>query len=72
MPSPNQNRHSDSDYDSVYERALHPEADLDAMPILRGIRNEGTALRAHKAAHAVDARSKYKEHIAELLRQYRD
>jgi hypothetical protein len=72
MPSEHQHNSVDSEYSNVYEKALDPESNLSPIPIVNGIYNKETALRAHRAAHRVDAREKYKKRIAEYIEKYSD
>jgi hypothetical protein len=68
MPSKHQQNNSEN-YD-VWQRAFR--GDIDLEPLIRGIHNERTALKAHRKAHEYDASTETKERIAEILREYND
>lgn len=70
MPSENQNQAGESEYSNVYERAF--AGLMSPMPLIRGINDYETALKAHRAAHKFDAREKHKRLIAEKITEYRD
>lgn len=71
MPSTNQNNSTGTNYD-VWERAFSDKSDMSPKPLLRGIHNRETALKAHRKAHEFDAPESQKKYIAAKLRKYSD
>jgi hypothetical protein len=69
-PSATQVAGSDSEHDSVYEKALDPDTELSPWPLVSGIRNHATAMRAFKAAQSVGAEPAVKKRIAQYLNEY--
>lgn len=71
MASSNRKTSDVSSYD-VWERAFSDKSDISPKPLLRGIHNYETALKAHRKAHEYDARERFKRFIAQKLEHYKD
>lgn len=72
MPSATQVAAQDSDHENVYQKALDPETDLSPWPLVTGIRDHATAMRAFEAAQTVGAEPEVKKRIAQYLDEFSD
>lgn len=62
----------ETDSYDVWKRAFSDTSNIDPEMLLKPIDDYESALRAHQKAHAYDANAKYKERIADLLKEYSD
>lgn len=71
-PTTHQHNTSESDYQNIYERAFSDDCDLEAGPLINGISDYETAIKAHKAAHRYDATEREKRQIATKIERYKN